>query len=82
MFYTGVIEDRLNDPLKLGRCRVRIIGLHSADKQELPTEDLPWASIMQPINSAATSGIGISPTGLVEGAYVIVIFQDGNDSNT
>ena len=33
----------------------------------LPTEDLPWAVIMQPVNSAAVSGIGISPTGIVEG---------------
>lgn len=76
MFYTGVVEDRLNDPLKLGRCRVRIIGFHTPDKLELPTEDLPWASVMLPVNSAVTSGLGDSPTGLVEGATVIVIFQD------
>ena len=76
MYHFGVIEDRLNDPLKLGRCRVRILGLHTPDKQELPTEDLPWAIIMQPVTSAATSGVGVSPTGLVEGAFVVVVFQD------
>lgn len=75
-FYTGVIEDRTSDSLKLGRCKVRVFGLHTADKVELPTADLPWAVVMQPVTSAATSGIGQSPTGLVEGAYVIVIFQD------
>lgn len=72
----GVVEDRTTDPLKLGRCKVRIFGLHTPDKVALPTEDLPWAAIMQPITSAATSGIGLSPTGLVEGAYVVVIFTD------
>jgi GH24 family phage-related lysozyme (muramidase)/uncharacterized protein YcbK (DUF882 family) len=75
MFYTGVVEDRF-DPLKLGRLRVRIVGFHTGDKIELPTEDLPWAVVMQSIVSAATSGVGYSPTGIVEGAYVIVIFQD------
>lgn len=76
MFYTGVVEERLSDPLKLGRCKVRIVGLHTADKIELPTDDLPWAVIMQPVNSAAVSGIGISPTGIVEGAIVVVTFLD------
>jgi GH24 family phage-related lysozyme (muramidase) len=76
MYYVGIVEDRVNDPLKLGRCRVRVLSLHSPDKTELPTEDLPWATIMQPVTSAATSGIGQSPTGLVEGACVIVIFRD------
>jgi GH24 family phage-related lysozyme (muramidase) len=33
---------------------------------------------MQPITSAANSGIGQSPTGLVEGTTVIVIFRDEN----
>lgn len=76
MFYTGVVENRTDDPLKLGRCRVRILGLHSPDKIELPTENLPWAVLMQPVNSAAMSGIGVSPTGLVEGTHVVVIFRD------
>jgi GH24 family phage-related lysozyme (muramidase)/uncharacterized protein YcbK (DUF882 family) len=76
MYYVGVVEDRVNDPLKLGRCRVRILGLHSPDKVDLPTSDLPWAVIMQPVTSAAMSGVGQSPTGFVEGTNVIVIFRD------
>jgi hypothetical protein len=40
-FY-GIVEDR-NDPLFLGRCRVRIMGLHNFNKNEVPTESLPWA---------------------------------------
>ena len=75
MLYIGVIEDR-NDPLKLGRCKVRVIGLHTHEVSKLPTADLPWAIPMQPTTSAALSGIGTTPLGLVEGTNVIVMFQD------
>lgn len=77
MIYTGVVENRY-DPLKLGRCQVRIIGLHTHDKQKLPTEDLPWAYPMQSITSAAMSGIGSTPLGLVEGTSVLIAFQDAD----
>ena len=39
-FYTGVVEDR-NDPLQVGRVRVRIYGLHTDDKTLIATPDLP-----------------------------------------
>lgn len=73
--YTGVVENRI-DPLKLGRCQVRIVGLHTHDKSILPTADLPWAYPLQPITSAAMSGIGSSPIGPVEGTWVVVCFRD------
>jgi len=73
--FTGCVENR-KDPLKLGRCQVRIVGIHTHDKTTLPTEDLPWAYPMQPITSAAISGIGSSPVGVVEGTWVIVMFRD------
>ncbi len=73
--YTGCVENR-QDPLRLGRCQVRIVGLHTKDKVELPTEDLPWALPIQPITSAAMNGIGYSPLGPVEGTWVAIIFQD------
>lgn len=78
MLYTGVIEDRY-DPLKLGRCKVRIVGLHTHDVTRLPVADLPWAIPLQPITSAAISGIGQSPLGLVEGTWVVVMFQDNDE---
>ena len=59
MFYTGVVENR-SDPLQLGRCQVRIVGLHTHDKVQLPTNDLPWATPMQPVVSAAMNGIGFT----------------------
>ena len=74
IFHQGVIEDRI-DPLKLGRCKVRVVGLHSHDKTLLPTSDLPWAIQLNP-QSASMNGIGISPTNYVEGTVVIVVYSD------
>lgn len=73
--YTACVENR-KDPLKLGRCQVRVVGVHTHDKTVLPTEDLPWAYPMQPVTSAAISGIGISPVGIVEGTWVVIMFRD------
>jgi predicted chitinase len=75
ILYYGVVENR-NDPMKAGRCQVRIAGLHTHEKGELPTSDLPWAYPMQPITSAGMSGIGHSPVGPVEGTWVVIMFTD------
>lgn len=77
-WWIGVVEDR-DDPEKLGRCRVRIFGYHTDSKELLPTKDLPWAIPIQPITSAATSGIGSSPLGPVTGTWVMGFFLDGED---
>jgi len=76
--YTGCVENR-QDPLKLGRCQVRVVGLHNSDKTQLKTEDLPWAYPMQPLTSAGISGIGHAPLGPVEGSWVVVMFRDDDE---
>lgn len=73
--FKGVVENR-QDPLKLGRCQVRIIGLHTHDKNLIRTDDLPWAYPVQPVTSAAMSGIGHAPVGPVEGTWVLITFAD------
>lgn len=73
--YFGIVENR-NDPLALGRCQVRVVGLHTHDKNLLPTSDLPWAATMQPTISAAMNGIGHTPIGPVEGTSVVVTYLD------
>lgn len=78
VWWQGVVEDN-NDPLKIGRCRVRVLGFHSPNKNEIPTAELPWASVIQPITSAAISGIGHSPTGLLQGTWVVGFFRDGKN---
>ena len=78
-WWYGVVEDR-DDPLRMGRCRVRILGYHVDDTEMLPTEDLPWAIPIMPINSAPTSGVGASPTGVLTGSWVVGFFADGSDA--
>jgi hypothetical protein len=49
-WFVGVVE-AINDPLKLGRCRVRCVGWHTDNKSLLPTDSLPWAQVMLPTNN-------------------------------
>ena len=76
LWFTGVVEDRM-DPKRLGRLRVRCLGHHTENKDDLPTTDLPWAHPMNPITSATVSGIGQTPLGAVEGTWVVGFFSDG-----
>lgn len=77
-WWIGVVEDR-DDPMKIGRYRVRIQGYHTGDKSILATEDLPWAMTVQPVGSAAVSGVGHDGTGLVTGSTVVGFFSDGEN---
>ena len=78
-WFVGVVEDR-KDPQTLGRLKVRCLGYHTEGLDKLPTADLPWAHVMNPITSATVSGIGQSPLGAVEGTWVVGFFQDGSDA--
>jgi len=75
VWFYGVVEDR-NDPEYLGRVRVRAVGFHTDDKEKLPTTDLPWAQVILPVSSAGISGLGQSPSALVEGSWVFGYFRD------
>lgn len=70
VWWIGVVEDR-TDPLNLGRCRVRIFGAHTDNLQELPTNSLPWATPLYPVNSSNSFGTPM------EGDYVFGFFLDG-----
>ena len=51
VWWIGIVED-IDDPLTLGRCKVRCFGYHPAKKDGLvPTEDLPWALAIHPANT-------------------------------
>ena len=66
------------DPLRLGRVKVRCIGYHTQDRNQLPTEDLPWATVLHPITSPGISGVGTNPN-LLEGTTVFGFFLDAHD---
>jgi hypothetical protein len=72
VWWTGVVEDR-QDPLKMGRCRVRCVGWHSANKMQLPTTSLPWATPSIPVNT----NVIYAPR---EGDMVFGFFLDGENA--
>lgn len=79
-WFLGVVEDNKTDPEQLGRVRVRIFGLHNAYLDEVPTEKLPWATVLIPGHFGGVSGIGRSPTGIEQGSWVFGMFMDGKHS--
>ena len=72
-WWQGVVEDRM-DPLMCGRCRVRILGVHTDDKTSkgIPTEHLPWATILLPVNQEERI---VPPK---EGSWVMGFFRDAD----
>lgn len=75
VWFVGTVED-INDPLKLGRIRVRILGHHTPSKTDISVADLQWAFPLVPIHSAGMSGIGQTPFGLLNGSWVMGFFRD------
>jgi len=45
-WFFGVVESR-QDPLGLGRVKVRAYGWHTEALTDIPTDDLPWAHVIQ-----------------------------------
>ena len=74
-WFIGVVESN-NDPLHVGRCRVRIYGVHNDNVDAVPESALPWASCLVPTTEDGVSGLGRSP-GLKPGAMVFGFFMDG-----
>jgi len=74
VWWVGVVEDR-QDPLKLGRCKVRIFGWHSEDIQKVPTDLLPWSQAMMPLNNT-------NPYTPKESDVVVGFFLDGDNAQT
>ncbi len=72
IWWIGVVEDR-NDPEQLGRVRVRCFGWHTEKKQNIPTDSLPWAHPVIPVNSPNT----YTPK---EGDMVFGFFIDGDNA--
>jgi hypothetical protein len=73
-WYYGIIEDR-NDPLKIGRVRVRVHGCHTDDKNKIGSPDLPWSHVIMPVTNAGLGGFGIQHS-LVEGTTVFGFWRD------
>jgi len=82
--YRGIVEEN-NDPLKAGRCRVRVFGVHTAVKEQttttgVPTADLPWAEPALSIIEGSISNYGVWGVPL-QGSHVFLFFENGNILN-
>ena len=80
VWFIGRVEDR-EDPLQLGRVRVRIMDFHPESKSLVPTDQLPWAQILLPSTNPSFEKVGLSPVGLTIGTTVFGFFIDGYDAN-
>lgn len=77
----GVVENN-NDPLKLGRVKVRVFGEHSVELNDagglinIESDDLPWAQVAISPNNASMNGIGHSHNGILQGSWVLGFYRD------
>jgi len=79
--FMGVVENN-NDPDRAGKVQVRILGLHSENKNKsntdgIPTNELPWAVPAVPIAEGGTSGSGMFSVP-VQGSWVALFFIGGD----
>lgn len=77
-WFVGVVKS-INDPLELGRLKVRIYGVHPEHTLDVSDDDLPWAQVVVPITEGGSSGIGTN-VGIKPQAQVYGIFLDGKNS--
>lgn len=74
-WFVGKVVDVKNDPLKLGRVKVRAIGVYDL----IADEDLPWAQIVVPVTHGIHEGKGQN-LGILKDTQVFGIFLDGQSS--
>jgi hypothetical protein len=78
----GVVEDN-KDPEELGRVKVRIFGMHTADQSDaggfgsIDTDHLPWAEVIGGTGFGLVGGAGLSSV-LRQGTWVWVTFELNN----
>lgn len=80
-FYMGVVEDN-KDPLKLGRVKARIFGIHTSVKEEttkngISTEHLVWVMPVCSNFEGSVSGFGVWSVPL-QGSHILIFFYRGD----
>ena len=75
----GKFEDANSIPGWGRRYKVRIMGIHDKEEESIPSDQLPWASVMYPI-TAGGGQAGASQTPMIrQGNFVFGFFMDGQD---
>ncbi|AOO18728.1 baseplate hub subunit and tail lysozyme [Cyanophage S-RIM12_W1_12_0610] len=82
-WWVGEVEDN-EDPMELGRVKVRVLGYYTnvrgGTTADLPTEALPWATVLQHTSQPGNDGQGESSGQLQPGAIVMGFFMDGENA--
>ena len=78
---TGKRNKKNTDAKGFGeRYSVRIMGYHTANADDIPDDELPWAYVMYPV-TAGGGGRGSSQNAnLTQGTFVFGWFMDGEDA--
>ena len=61
------------------RYKVRIMGYHTARTEDLPDDQLPWATVLYPITAGGGGKNCTQSANLSQGTFVFGFFLDGND---
>lgn len=75
-WWLGTVENADDRDARLGRVKVNILGFHRPS--ETP-ENLPWAIVAAPTDSAGVSGVGSAGNQLKPGSFVVGFFLDYPD---
>ena len=62
------------------RYRVRIMGYHTANIDEIPDNELPWAYVMYPTTAGGGGRSGSQNANISQGDFVFGFFMDGEDA--
>ena len=71
-WFTGIIRD-IDDKENLNRVKVQALGFYDDD---IPTADLPWATVMMPVTAASLQG-NRGNHHLEVGTWVVGFMRDG-----
>ena len=75
----GKFEDANSIPGWGRRYKVRIMGLHDKEEESIPSDQLPWATVMYPITAGGGQGGSLQTPNIRQGNFVFGFFMDGAD---
>jgi hypothetical protein len=58
------------------RYKVRINGIHSENKAELPDANLPWLEVMYPVTAGTGHKSSYQTPNITQGSIVVILFSD------
>ena len=62
------------------RYKVRIMGYHTANLEDLKDDELPWATVMYPVTAGSGGASASTSAQLRQGTFVFGFFLDGEDA--